>query len=214
MVAKPAPTTPLTTLLLGEILQKFLPAGVVNIIADQNELGPLLSSHPDVAKIGFTGSTATGKKVMASAAGSVKRVTLELGGNDAAIVLDDMPAKLAAQKVYQGAMTNAGQICVAIKRAYVHESLYEEFLAEITSLATAAVVDEGTKQGVTIGPVQNKMQFDKVSELLADAQPRPDPRWGHAPRSAGLLFLPPSLPGSMTMRRSCERSNSVPFCRS
>ena len=119
MVLKPAPTTPLTTLLMGEIFAELLPPGVINIVCDQNDLGALLTAHPDVAKVAFTGSTATGKKVMASAADGVKRVTLELGGNDAAIVLDDVEPALAAKKVFQGAMYNAGQICVAVKRAYV-----------------------------------------------------------------------------------------------
>ncbi|WP_068087870.1 aldehyde dehydrogenase family protein [Novosphingobium rosa] len=193
MVAKPAPTTPLTTLLLGEILADILPAGVVNIIADQNELGPLLTSHPDVMKVAFTGSTETGKKVMASAAGTVKRVTLELGGNDAAIVLDDMPPALAAQKVYQGAMTNAGQICVAIKRAYVHDSIHDAFCEEIARLAQAAVVDEGTRQGVTIGPVQNRMQFEKVSALLADARGKGQVLAGGAPLDRPGYFIPPTI---------------------
>ncbi len=127
MVCKPAPTTPLTSLLFGELCQAILPAGVVNIICDQNELGSLLTSHPDIAKVAFTGSTATGKKVMASAAAGVKRVTLELGGNDAAIVLDDVDARQVARKVYGGAMTNGGQICVAIKRAYVPAAMYDDF---------------------------------------------------------------------------------------
>ena len=117
MICKPAPTTPLTTLLFGELCQAILPAGVVNVLCDQNELGPALTTHPDIAKISFTGSTATGKKVLASSVDSLKRVTLELGGNDAAIVLDDVDAKYAAGKVFEGAMRNAGQICVAVKPA-------------------------------------------------------------------------------------------------
>ena len=193
MVAKPAPTTPLTALLLGELINEVLPAGVVNIIVDQNDLGAALTTHVDVAKVAFTGSTATGKKVMASAATGVKRVTLELGGNDAAIVLDDMPAKLAAEKVYQGAMANAGQICVAIKRAYVHEAIYDEFLTEITKLAESAVVDDGSKQGVTIGPVQNKMQFEKVSELLADARENGKILAGGLPLNRSGYFIPPTI---------------------
>ncbi|MEC3948050.1 aldehyde dehydrogenase family protein [Sphingobium sp. HWE2-09] len=172
MVAKPAPTTPLTTLLFGELAQEILPAGVLNILCDQNELGPLLTGHADIAKVAFTGSTATGKKVMASSAGTVKRVTLELGGNDAAIVMDDVDARQVAQKVYQGAMTNAGQICVAVKRAYVPAPMYDEFCDELARLAKEAIVDDGSKQGTTIGPVQNKMQFDKVNALIADARER------------------------------------------
>src|SRR6202140_3159659 len=93
VVAKPAPTTPLTTLLFGELCAQLLPPGVFNVIVDQNDLGGLLTQHPDVAKVAFTGSTATGRKVMASVAGTIKRLTLELGGNEAAIVLDDVHVK-------------------------------------------------------------------------------------------------------------------------
>jgi acyl-CoA reductase-like NAD-dependent aldehyde dehydrogenase len=98
----------------------------------------------------------------------LKRVTLELGGNDAAIVLDDADPIDTARKVFQGAMANAGQVCVAIKRAYVPESMYEIFCEELGRLAHAAVVDDGAKQGAQIGPVQNRAQFDKLCALLAD----------------------------------------------
>jgi acyl-CoA reductase-like NAD-dependent aldehyde dehydrogenase len=193
MVVKPAPTTPLTTLLFGELCRDILPAGVVNIICDQNDLGAVLTAHPDIAKIAFTGSTATGKKVMASAAAMVKRVTLELGGNDAAIVLDDVDAKLVAKKVYDGAMTNAGQICVAVKRAYVPSSLYEDFCAEIAKLANEAIVDDGSKQGTTVGPIQNKMQYDKVLSLLDDARQRGKVIAGGEPLDRDGYFIPPTI---------------------
>ncbi|OYY90355.1 MAG: aldehyde dehydrogenase [Sphingomonas sp. 28-66-16] len=193
MVAKPAPTTPLTTLLFGEICQQLLPAGVVNMICDQNELGNLLTAHPDVAKVAFTGSTATGKKVMASAAGGVKRVTLELGGNDAAIVLDDVDARHVARKVYGGAMANGGQICVAIKRAYVPAAMYDDFCDELALLANAAIVDDGSKQGTQIGPVQNKMQFDKVRALLDDARANGTIVAGGAALDRPGYFIPPTI---------------------
>src|SRR6202030_3607250 len=125
VVAKPAPTTPLTTLKFGELCARILPPGVINVIVDQNDLGTALTSHPDVAKVAFTGSTATGKKVMASAAGTLKRLTLVLGGNDAAIVLDDADPKEVAPKIYAAATLISGQGCIAIKRVYVHESLYD-----------------------------------------------------------------------------------------
>ncbi len=193
MVLKPAPTTPLTTLLLGEIFAELLPPGVVNIICDQNDLGALLTAHPDVAKVAFTGSTATGKKVMATAADGVKRVTLELGGNDAAIVLDDVEPALAARKVFQGAMYNAGQICVAIKRAYVPESMYEEFCAEIAQLARDTLVDDGAKQGAKVGPVQNAMQFEKVKALIEDAKQRGTVLAGGEPLDRPGYFIPPTI---------------------
>ncbi|WP_311267607.1 aldehyde dehydrogenase family protein [Sphingobium sp. WCS2017Hpa-17] len=193
MVSKPAPTTPLTTLLFGELARDILPAGVLNIVCDQNELGPLLTGHKDVAKVAFTGSTATGKKVMASSASTVKRVTLELGGNDAAIVLDDVDARQVARKVYQGAMTNAGQICVAVKRAYVPAPLYDDFCDELAKLANEAIVDDGAKQGTTIGPVQNKMQFDKVSALIADAKSRGTVLAGGEPMDRPGYFIAPTI---------------------
>lgn len=193
MVAKPAPTTPLTTLLFGELCREMLPAGVVNIVCDQNDLGALLTSHPDVAKVAFTGSTATGKKVMASAAAGVKRVTLELGGNDAAIVLDDVDPVQVARKVYAGAMTNAGQICVAIKRAYVPEALYDAFCDELARLAREAVVDDGANQGTQVGPIQNAMQFEKVKALLADAAQRGTVLAGGEPLDRPGYFIPPTI---------------------
>ncbi|AJP71378.1 aldehyde dehydrogenase family protein [Sphingomonas hengshuiensis] len=193
MVLKPAPTTPLTTLLFGEICAEVLPAGVVNTICDQNELGAKLAGHPDVAKVAFTGSTATGKKVMATAADGVKRVTLELGGNDAAIVLDDVDPRQVARKVYGGAMANAGQICVAIKRAYVPAALYDDFCDELATLAKAAIVDDGARQGTTIGPIQNKMQFDKVKALLDDARERGTILSGGEALDRPGYFIPPTI---------------------
>ena len=170
VVLKPAATTPLTTLKFGEICNKFLPAGVVNVVCDNNDLGDVLTSHPDVDKISFTGSTETGKKVMEAASRAIKRITLELGGNDAAIVLDDADPVEVAQKVFQAAMMNAGQVCLAVKRAYVPAPLYDAFCDELARLAGEAVVDEGTAQGAQIGPVQNRKQFEKLKGLLESAK--------------------------------------------
>jgi acyl-CoA reductase-like NAD-dependent aldehyde dehydrogenase len=170
VVLKPAATTPLTTLKFGEICQKILPPGVVNVVCDNNDLGNVLTEHPGVDKISFTGSTETGKKVMEAASRAVKRVTLELGGNDAAIVLDDADPVEVAGKVFQAAMMNAGQVCLAVKRAYVPAPLYDAFCDELARLANEAVVDDGTAQGAQIGPVQNRKQFEKLKGLLADAK--------------------------------------------
>ncbi|MDB5621354.1 aldehyde dehydrogenase family protein [Tardiphaga sp.] len=166
MVAKPAPTTPLTTLLLGAIAAEVLPRGVFNVIVDANELGAKLTSHPDIAKIGFTGSTSTGKLVMQSAAGSLKRVTLELGGNDAAIILDDADIKSVAKSVFAAAMLNAGQVCLAAKRVYVPRGMYHAFCEELAQLANNAVVGDGSEHGTEIGPLQNQQQFEKVLALI------------------------------------------------
>src|SRR6516225_2679332 len=170
VVAKPAPTTPLTTLRFGELCARVLPAGVVNVIVDQNDLGTALTSHPDVAKVAFTGSTATGKKVMASAAGTLKRLTLELGGNDAAIVLDDADPKEVAPKIYAAATFLSGQACIAIKRLYVHDSIYDAVCDELGRLARATVVGDGLEEGTQMGPVQNRAQFERVNGFLEDAR--------------------------------------------
>lgn len=170
MIAKPAPTTPLTTALFGEVAAKILPPGVFNVIVDANDLGGKITSHPDVAKVAFTGSTPTGKRVMQSAAGTVKRLTLELGGNDAAIVLDDVDVKAIAPKVFNAAMVNAGQVCLAAKRIYAPRSLYDALCEELANLAREAVVDDGFHQGTQIGPVQNKQQYEKVLALIEGAR--------------------------------------------
>lgn len=169
IVLKPAATTPLATLKLCELIKDLLPPGVLNVIADANDLGDHLTRHPDVRKISFTGSTATGKKVMAGAAEALKRITLELGGNDAGIVLDDVDTKTAAPKIYASAFQNSGQVCIAMKRLYVHEAIYDDMCNELVSLARSAVVGDGLQQGTQMGPLQNKMQFEKVKELIADA---------------------------------------------
>ncbi len=170
LVIKPAPTTPLTTLKLGELMAAIFPPGVVNIVTDLNDLGGRLTSHPDVAKISFTGSTETGRKVMASAAATIKRLTLELGGNDAAIVLPDVDPVKVAPDLFSAAFMNAGQVCLAIKRVYAHADIYDALCAELARLAEAAIVDDGLAQGAQIGPLQNRMQYEKVLGFLEDAK--------------------------------------------
>jgi len=193
LVAKPAPTTPLTTLRLGEIAASVFPAGVVNTIADVNDLGAALTAHPDVAKVAFTGSTATGRKVMASAAGTVKRVTLELGGNDAAIVLDDMDPKEAAAKLFASSMVNSGQVCMAAKRAYVPDTLYDAVCAELVKLAEAAVIGNGLDADTQFGPLQNATQYKKVQEYIEDARARGKIIAGGKPHEGRGYFVRPTI---------------------
>jgi acyl-CoA reductase-like NAD-dependent aldehyde dehydrogenase len=170
MVLKPAPTTPLSTLKLAELIKDVLPPGVLNVIADAGELGAEMTAHPGIRKISYTGSTATGKKVMAGAADALKRITLELGGNDAAIVLPGSDPKEAAPKIFAGAFQNSGQVCIAIKRAYVHDSIYDAMCDELAQLAEAAVVGDGLQQGTQLGPINNKTQFERVMGLIESAK--------------------------------------------
>jgi len=191
VVAKPAPTTPLTTLLFGEVCAGLLPPGVLNTVVDHNDLGGELTRHPDVAKVAFTGSTATGRKEMANVANSLKRLTLELGGNDAAIVLDDVDVKAVGAKIFQGAMVNSGQVCLAIKRVYVPETCYEAMCAELALLAKAAIVGDGLDAATQIGPLQNRVQYEKVKEFLREA--RSDGKviaGGHALEREGYFIEP------------------------
>lgn len=169
VVIKPAATTPLSTLLLGQLIADTVPAGVINVVSDKNDLGDLLTSHPLVAKISFTGSTATGYKVMANAAKSLKRLTLELGGNDPGIVLDDADPVRIAPGIIRAAFFNSGQACIALKRLYVHSSLYDRLCEELVRLAEAIVLGDGLDPMTMQGPLQNQQQYQKVSELLGDA---------------------------------------------
>lgn len=170
VILKPAPTTPVTTLLLGELARDLFPPGVVNTLVDKNELGAVLSAHPDVAKISFTGSIGTGKKVMAGAASTLKRLTLELGGNDAAIVLDDVDPKEVAPQIFGASFLNSGQVCIAIKRVYAHKKIYEPLCAELAKLARQAVVGDGMDPRTEFGPVQNRTQYEKVIGLIDSAR--------------------------------------------
>lgn len=170
VIIKPAPTTPLSSLLLGEIIADIFPAGVINILCDNNDLGAAISTHPGIAKVSFTGSTPTGKKIMASAASTLKRLTLELGGNDAAIVLDDVDPAQVAEGIFGAAFLNSGQVCIALKRLYVHDSIYDALCENIATLAKQAVVGNGLEEGVQFGPVQNRMQFDKVCGYIENAK--------------------------------------------
>ncbi|HTQ36543.1 MAG TPA: aldehyde dehydrogenase family protein [Steroidobacteraceae bacterium] len=206
VVVKPAPTTPLTTLKIGELCAEIFPAGVVNVIADANDLGNALTSHPDVAKIAFTGSTVTGRKVMASAAQTLKRLTLELGGNDAAIVLDDVDPKEIAPKLFFAAMINSGQVCLAAKRVYVPESIYDAVCAELGKLAAAAKVGNGLEEGVEFGPVQNRMQFEKVRAIIEDARRHGQVIAGGEPHQGPGFFIHPTVISGLpdSARLVCE----------
>lgn len=170
VVVKPSPLTPFNTLRLVELMNEVLPAGVVNVLADEDQIGPAMSGHDKIRKIVFTGSTPTGQHIMRSAATNLKRLTLELGGNDGGIVLPGADLDAIAEGIFQTAFLNMGQTCAALKRLYVHESQYDELSAKLIDIAKQQKVGSGFDEGVTFGPLQNKMQYDLVNSLIADAR--------------------------------------------
>lgn len=165
-VLKASPTTPLCALMLGQLAVEIFPPGVVNVIVDMDDLGDFLTSHRDVAAVSFTGSTVTGRKVMASGAATLKRLVLELGGNDAAVVLKDVNVATASEKIFTGAFYNAGQGCMLIKRVYAENEVYDELCERLAQLARGAVVGNGLDSRTQIGPVQNASQFEKARHFL------------------------------------------------
>ncbi len=192
-IVKPSPFTPLTTLRIGEILREVFPAGVVSVLAGGDELGGLLTAHPGIDKIAFTGSVATGKKVMASCAATLKRVTLELGGNDAAIVLPDVDVADVAKKLFFAATVNSGQVCMAIKRIYVHASIHDALVAALTAEAGKARLGDGLDPATTLGPIQNRRQFERVCELKDDARAHGHLEEGQPGPAGGGYFVSPTI---------------------
>ena len=170
VIVKPSPFTPYSALKLVEIAQQVFPPGLIQVLGGDDKLGPMLVDHPDIQKISFTGSIATGKRIAAAAAKTVKRVTLEMGGNDPAIVLPDADIAKAAQGVAMGAFFNTSQVCVASKRIYVHSSIYEPFLAALVDATKHLKVGGSDEEGVMLGPIQNEMQYEKVKGYFADTK--------------------------------------------
>lgn len=170
VVCKPSELTPLNTLLLGEIINEVAPAGLVNIVTGAAEIGSAMSAHPGIQKIVFTGSTPTGQTIMRSAADTLKRLTLELGGNDAGIVLPDADIEAIAMPIFKTAFLNMGQTCAALKRLYVHDSQYDALCQKLVAIAEQQTLGNGAEAGVTFGPVQNRKQLNRVIELVEDAR--------------------------------------------
>jgi acyl-CoA reductase-like NAD-dependent aldehyde dehydrogenase len=170
VVVKPSEYTPLSVLALLEVLNSVLPADVLTGVAGEGEVGARLSSHPDVDKVMFTGSTRTGQAIIKSSADTVKRLTLELGGNDAGIVLPDVDPQAIAEGLFWGAFINTGQTCAALKRLYVHTDVYDEVCAALTEVAKSMPMGRGLDEQNVLGPLQNRAQYDIVARLVDAAR--------------------------------------------
>lgn len=193
VVLKPSPTTPLNAMVLARILKDTVPSGVVNVVGDDGSVGPLLTSHAGVDKVSFTGSTAVGKSVMRTAAETLKHITLELGGNDAAIILDDADVKKVVPEVFKWAFSNNGQVCISIKRIFAHSSIYDQVCKEMARLANEVKLGHGLDEGTDLGPLQNAKQFDAAKRYIQMARDSGKIiAGGEIPEGPGY-FVPPTV---------------------
>lgn len=234
VVLKPSPYTPLTSLRVGELLSDIFPAGVLNVVTGLDDMVQHLTAHPAIAKYSFTGSVPTGKIIAKLAAERLAPVTLELGGNDAAIVLEDVDVAEVAPKLFWAAFGNCGQICIATKRLFVHESIADELTEALVKIAKTVKIGNGLDDGITMGPLNNANQRKIVHELVEDARNNGAEilTGGQSIDSAGYFYEPtlirnvtdqtrivaeeqfgPALPilTFKTVEEAIERANSLPF---
>ena len=195
VVAKPSEYTPLSVLALLAVMNDVLPADVLIGVSGDREVGARLASHPDIDKIMFTGSTATGRRIIESSAGNLARLTLELGGNDAGIVLPGTDVASIAEDLFWGAFINTGQTCAALKRLYVHDSVYDEVVDALAEIAASVPIGNGLDENNVLGPLQNRAQFDIVSRLVDEAKSRGARvvTGGEAAPELGELFYRPTI---------------------
>jgi len=172
IVLKPAPTTPLVTAAVARTAAGLLPPGVLQLLLDDGSVGPRLVRHPGVDKVCFTGSTPTGRDVMAGSATTLKRIALELGGNDPAVVLEDCDVDTVAAGLHAGAFVNAGQVCGAVKRVYAHVRVFGALCEALAARIRDTSIGPGITPGVQMGPLQNATQFRKALTLREDARRR------------------------------------------
>ncbi|OPX15006.1 aldehyde dehydrogenase [Gordonia sp. i37] len=172
IILKPSPLTPVATLRLGELAQEVLPAGVVQVLSGGDDLGKAISTHPGINKISFTGSERAGTSIMSAAGPTLKRLTLELGGNDPGIVLDDVDVEAIAAGLYWGGLSNCGQVCAGLKRLYVPTGLASQIEEALAEIAKTVTVGNGLDEGVDMGPIQNEAQYRKVAGYVEDAERR------------------------------------------
>lgn len=197
VVLKPSEYTPIATLEMVRLINQVLPPGVLNTVSGDGRIGAALTSHPDIDKIMFTGSEATGRRIVEASTRNLAPITLELGGNDAAIVLPGTDAGAIAEGLFWGAFLNMGQTCACIKRLYVHESDYEAVVDALSNLARQMPIGDGMDENNLIGPLQNEMQYNKVKELVADARTNGCEvmEFGNIPDTG--YFLPLTLVGNI-----------------
>jgi acyl-CoA reductase-like NAD-dependent aldehyde dehydrogenase len=191
----PSPFTPLTVLRISDYVRELLPPGVINVVTGGDDLGPWKTSHPEIDLITFTGSTFTGKRVLESAAPTLKRVTLELGGNDPAVVLSDAEPEKIAQALFDSMFLLGGQGCICIKRLYVHEDIYSRVIEALVAIASATEVGDGFDPHTRLGPEQNQLQYKRLQSVWEEIQRRGAKVLfqGAVPTTTEGLFFPVTL---------------------
>jgi aldehyde dehydrogenase (NAD+) len=177
-VLKPAETTPLTALLLAQVCQQAgLPDGVVNIVTGAGETGAAVVAHPDVDKIAFTGSTEVGKRILAAAAGTGKKLTMELGGKAANVVFEDAPVEGAVEGIVNGIFFNQGHVCCAGSRLLVAESVADTLLDRLKRRLGTLRLGDPLDKNTDIGAINSREQLDKITELSASGESEGAHRW-------------------------------------
>lgn len=172
VVSKPSEYTPLSVLAVAALMNRHLPEGVLTVVSGGRDVGEAIAGHPGLDKVMFTGSTATGRAIIRSSADNLARLTLELGGNDAGIILPGTDIDSIAQNLFWGIFINTGQTCAALKRLYVHESQYEAVIDALAALAQSTPMGPGLDENSALGPLSTAQQFDVVSRLVEDARGR------------------------------------------
>ncbi|KAH8674260.1 aldehyde dehydrogenase-like protein [Xylariales sp. PMI_506] len=171
VIMKPSPFTPYCNLKLGELAMSVFPPGVFQILSGDDNLGPWITEHPGIDIVSFTGSIANGKRVAASCAKTLKRYVLELGGNDAAIICEDVDIAACLPKIATLAFLNSGQICMLVKRIYIHEKIYDRFRDEMVEFTKTHIkTGNGFDEGIMVGPLQNRNQFESVKEIYSQIE--------------------------------------------
>ena len=204
VVIKPAETTPLTALIFAEILQQAdLPPGVVNIITGAGDTGQALVNHTDVNKVAFTGSTAVGRAIARSTAGSGKKLTLELGGKAANIVFDDAPIDQAIEGIVNGIFFNQGHVCCAGSRLLVQENIHDEVVSRLKARMSTLRVGDPLDKNTDVGAINSRAQLDRIRELSNVGVDEGAERWSPACElpDAGFWFAPTIFTGVSTSHR-------------
>ncbi|WP_185286125.1 aldehyde dehydrogenase family protein [Chryseobacterium indologenes] len=170
VIIKPSEYTTYCSIEMINLINTVLPADLLQVVTGRGEVGGYLTSHPEIGKIMFTGSIATGKKVVEASANNMARLTLECGGNDAGIILPGLDLAKHIENIFWGAFLNMGQTCACLKRLYVHEDDYEKTVQALADYSSRIPMGNGADENAVLGPIQNKMQYDKIQDLIRDIE--------------------------------------------